>query len=405
MYDVVIVGAGPGGSATAHFLAQGGLDVLLLDKAEFPRDKTCGDALSPRALAVIDEMGLKTRLRQYGAASQEVEFVAPNGRSVHAHIPKHAGLSSETRIVPRFELDNLLFQRTLESGVTSEQGVHVTGVEIEAGKVTVQGRRKGKQIAFQAQLLVIATGASSKLLLQLGILEEQPQTMLASRVYYKDIQNLPQRLIFRYDDIVLPAYNWIFPVSSSSANIGAGFFRVGANAHKMPKTSQTALEKFLQTSSLKSLLKGARQSGPVKGYPLRVDFSTARTYDERIIIVGEAAGLVNPLTGEGIDYSLESAQIAAEFICDAFMQGEFSAEALSGYDALLREQFQDQFVANTRIRDLFFGNAIALNSLMKAMSKDENINQIVLNIALGQGKAKELFHWRMLARLLRYSVF
>src|SRR5947209_9737494 len=116
IYDVVIVGAGPGGSAAAHYLSLQGFKVLLLDKFSFPRDKTCGDGLTPRALRVLDEMGILDELLHVGYRLNEVELTAPKGYSVVAPMPKKDGRTDYVLIVPRLILDNVILQRSLTSG-------------------------------------------------------------------------------------------------------------------------------------------------------------------------------------------------------------------------------------------------------------------------------------------------
>ncbi|HEY7021726.1 MAG TPA: FAD-dependent oxidoreductase, partial [Ktedonobacterales bacterium] len=117
-YDVAIIGAGPGGAATAHYLALAGLRVLLLDKFSFPRDKTCGDGLTPRALRILDEMWLLGRIQEGSARHRLVRFTAPNGREVNADIPIRDARYSYVEIIPRLELDHLIVERAIASGAT-----------------------------------------------------------------------------------------------------------------------------------------------------------------------------------------------------------------------------------------------------------------------------------------------
>ncbi len=386
-HDIIIIGAGPGGSAAAFFLARTGMNVLLLDKAQFPRDKTCGDGLSPRAIAVLHQMGILQRVRQIAHQVKYIDFYAPNGGKMTAPIPQANGLSDYVLVSPRLKLDNAIYQRALEGGAVSQSGVRVNAIKPTSTGVEVKGSLKGKSVSYRGRIAVIATGANPTLLLRSGILKTRPQTMLASRAYYEGISDLPQGIIFRYDGVPLPGYGWVFPTSETTANLGAGFYRVGLGARKMPKTSQIVLQKFLQHPPMKELLSGARQVGPVKGYPLRVDFPTAPTYGPHTLVVGEAAGLVNPLTGEGIDYALESGKIAAIHLIEVFKKGDFSPQSLKPYDALLRQRFQRQFVYSSKMRDLFFGNRLILNRLISSGAKDEYLKNLVVNIAFGNEDA------------------
>src|SRR6266496_297564 len=181
MHDVAIVGAGPGGSATAHFLAQRGLDVLLLDRSEFPRDKTCGDGLTPRALRVLDQMGILADVSEHGCAVDAYSVVAPNRHETSAPITSSHG----ALVVKRLVLDDIVHRRALASGAQFIGGVNASRVEPSATGVHVQAD-DGR--TFAGRLAVIATGAAFGLLKRSAILSRPPRTMLAARAYFEDLQ-------------------------------------------------------------------------------------------------------------------------------------------------------------------------------------------------------------------------
>src|SRR5262249_8751231 len=163
-----------------------------------------------------------------------------------------------------------------------------------------------------ARLCIIATGASTALLANLGLIAKRPQVMLAARAYYEGPLPCADRIQIRFDGVPLPGYGWVFPLSAASADVGVGYFARGFTIRRRPPNAGVAFQSFVRGRGVTALLNGAHQSGPERGYPLRVDFPELPTSAGRVLLVGEAAGLVNPLTGEGIDYALESAQIAAE---------------------------------------------------------------------------------------------
>src|SRR5690349_20860902 len=177
MHDVAIVGAGPGGSATAHFLAQQGRDVLLLDRSEFPRDKTCGDGLTPRALRVLDTMGLLQDVRNHGCPIDGYEVIAPNGKRTTSHITSQPG----ALVIRRTVLDNLILQRAVQSGASFRGGVTVSHIEAESDSESVVVHTAGE--AVRARHAVIATGAATGVLTRSGILRHTPKAMLAARGY------------------------------------------------------------------------------------------------------------------------------------------------------------------------------------------------------------------------------
>jgi geranylgeranyl reductase family protein len=382
MYDVIVIGAGPGGSATAHYLARHGLDVLLLDKFDFPRDKTCGDALTPRALEVLADMGLLEAMGQVGCEVNKVKIFAPGGGSTVAAMPHYNGRPGYAMIVPRLSLDNAIRERAVDSGAKFEGRIQVTNIEPTEAGVRVSGGRRGRSVTHPARLAVIATGASPQLLLQTGILPEAPPMMMAARAYFENINYLTDEMQFYFEGVPLPGYGWVFPLPDSTANIGAGFFRRGRTARHMPATPAAAFETFINHPPLQTMLAGARRVGPVKGYPLRIDFATAPTVGERILVVGEAAGLVNPLTGEGIDYALESGRIAARHLIDLFGDGDLSRPKLAVYDQLLRRQFQSLFRFCYRMQG-FLPYRSLLNRLVKAADHQNDLKTLLVNIVLG----------------------
>ena len=383
MHDVVIVGAGPGGSAMAYFLAQQGVDVLLLDKADFPRDKTCGDGLTPRALAVLEQMGLLAKVMAAGFVMREATVFSPKGRTVTTEIPQSLKAPPYMVAVPRLILDNMLLQHAITAGALFQSRVHVQDIEQVKGGVLVQGQRDKRPYSVRARLAVIAIGASMKLLLTLGILKEQPQLILAARAYHEQMQGVNGRFEFHFDGIPLPGYGWVFPLSDSSANVGAGILQEKRKG-KRGVTSQSVLKQFLQLPMMQHMLEPAHRVGPVKGYPLRTDFATAPTYGERTLLIGEAAGLVNPLTGEGIDYALESAHIAAQHVLESF--GDFSPQNLADYDQKLRQEFQRTFIFMARIRDWYLNKPI-LNRIIHVANRRDELRELFTNIVLGNADA------------------
>src|SRR5947199_2509449 len=199
MHDVVVVGAGPGGSAAAHFLARRGLDVLLLDKFSFPRDKTCGDGLTPRALRVLDRMGLLGEVSRLGHPIRGYDVFAPNGTRTGSDLSG----SQAALVVPRYTLDDLIRQRAVASGAGFEAGVSVTHLESTSQAVTVHAEH-GR--TFQARWAVLATGASTRPLLRSGILKRPPRAMLAMRAYYSGVLPTGNRLEPPFNPVPLPGY-------------------------------------------------------------------------------------------------------------------------------------------------------------------------------------------------------
>jgi geranylgeranyl reductase family protein len=390
VHDAVVVGAGPGGSATAHFLSSRGLDVLLLDRAEFPRDKTCGDGLTPRALRVLDHMGILDDVSRLACSVEGYEVVAPNGRSTTAAITASHG----AMVVPRMVLDDLILRRAVSSGVRFEGGVTVSHVT-----PTAQGARVEAQNgqSFDGRVAIVATGAATGVLNRSGILKHRPRGLLAARAYFEDIEHdVARQFQLRFDGVPMPGYGWVFPTEPRAANVGVGFLP-GAR----PSTTATkALHHFIHQPALELLLRGGQQTGPVKGYPIRVDFLSSPTFAERTLLVGEAAGLVNPLTGEGIDYALESGLIAANHIVKG-LRTEFHDAWETEYDGLLRQRFEKIFRFSEWIRD-WYCKPLLLNVLVPLANRRPELRQLLASIVLGEREPRGYGPATMAGRLLIY---
>src|SRR5574341_1557792 len=164
---------------------------------------------------------------------------------------------------------------------------------------------------LRAPLTVLATGASVGLLERADLLAAPPAFGRAARTYYEGMRGLSDTVEFHFDSVPLPGYGWVFPISPTAANVGAGYF-VRAGKPPMRNSPRQVMDQFIANPYVANMLDGARPAAPPKGYPLRFDFPTARTAFPGLALAGEACGLVNPLTGEGIDYRSEERRVGKE---------------------------------------------------------------------------------------------
>ena len=382
LYDVAIVGAGPGGSSAAYYLAKQGLDVVLLDKSEFPRDKTCGDALTAGALHVLDDMQLLDAVSRVGCRINGIQLIAPKGQVLASRLPPKTGWPDYSMVVPRLTIDDMIREHALAHGAKFEDSVTVTDILPGPQYAEIRGERNDQPMLFRARLVIVATGANVKLLLRMGLLKKIPKMMLAARTYYEDIDNLGDSIQMHFGGIPMPGYGWIFPISATAANVGVGLCPVGLASWWLHAKARPVFDQFIQTAPLQKTLAGAKQQGPIKGYPLRMDFASAPTFGDRVLLVGESAGLVNPLTGEGIDYALASGKLAAQHMIGMFEGGDISTDKLAAYDRLLRERFQRLFIFCNWTRDLLV-NPFMLNFLIKTAISRPRLKIILMRIVLG----------------------
>jgi flavin-dependent dehydrogenase len=216
------------------------------------------------------------------------------------------------------------------------------------------------------------------LLLDAGILKQMPPTMVAARAYYDGVRGVSDVWQLRFDHVTLPGYGWIFPTGPDSANIGAGFYAPGRAS-----SAADTFKQFVANPALKPMLDGARMRAPMKGFPLRVDFLRAPTHAPGLLLVGEAAGLVNPLTGEGIDYAIESGRVAAAHLMRALAGSGLDAAARAAYDADLRGRYQSLFEFCEFVRDRLCGRAWLLNILVGLANRRARLRNKLAQVVLG----------------------
>jgi geranylgeranyl reductase family protein len=381
--EILIVGAGPAGSALAYLLAQAGRDVLLIDKAGFPRDKTCGDGLTPRALGVLRHINLLEHVTAAGQRIEGLHFYAPNGARVASPIPAFGDLPRFLVVLPRMRLDYLILQHAIGGGARYREKVEASNVIREGGRVVgVQAHTAHGREEIRARYVVLATGAGVGLLERAQLLERPPQFGRAVRGYYEGVGELTDAIEFHMHAVPLPGYAWIFPTSRQGANVGVGDFTDKEHQPGRP-TPRQALDNFMVSPHVAERMAGATlQGNSLKGYPLRFDFPTARLAFPGLMLIGEAAGLVNPLTGEGIDYALESAEAAAEGLMETIRHDRPDALAAETHSRALRARFQRTFLTIVRVRD-FYLRPWLLNRAAQVANRNDDFCRTLVQICLG----------------------
>ncbi len=337
--EVIVVGAGPSGSAAATAMAQRGRDVLLIDRARFPRDKTCGDGIPASAIEILYSLGMKDKvLASNFYEIQHVMLSSPSGHILEAPI-KHGEKGSHTYVIPRMLLDALIQGHAVESGASFLEG-QVTGPIIEDGRVIgVKVKNDGTEEEIQAKVVIGADGVTSSIARELRPdKQEDRHRAVALRAYIEDIEELPRVAEFYLYNEILPGYAWIFPLGEGRANIGLGM-RLD-KYRKANRSLEELLDVFLNMPAIKSRLK---QGGKIENVSVwQLNFGSQdmqRAYDGAILI-GDAAGLINPLTGGGITNGVQSAVIAADVVDKAFSTGDFSIEVLKEYEQRLNDRLR-----------------------------------------------------------------
>ena len=345
-YDVLVVGGGPAGAATGYWLARAGHDVLIVERKTFPRDKTCGDGLTPRAVHQLDEMGLTHELEKYHRY-EGLRAVA-HGKTIEMKWPEHPVFPSHGYVVRRCDLDQFVAGNAAAAGATLWQGAEALAPIIEDGLVvgaTVK-RKAGdaspaEVVDVRARYVVIADGANSRFGRAVGTARNRayPQGM-AIRTYYESPLHREPWIESALDvrdrnGNSLPGYGWIFPVGNGTINVGIGLlstfrdWRSVNTSHLMTEWAHT-LPDYWQIDPESPVQ-------PATGGRLPMGGSVNPKVGPTWIVVGDAGGSVNPFNGEGIDYAYETGRMAAELLSECLTTG--SGRPLQQYSVMLDAEY------------------------------------------------------------------
>lgn len=334
--DVVVVGAGPAGSAAAHTLSASGADVLMLERAHFPRDKSCGDGVTAHAVDILHDMGVTfDRFGSKGVKTYGGLIGAPSGEIFSAGPPPAPdGSPIECWVVPRLLLDVEVAQAAVRAGARLKEGASVTAVTRSNGAVDGVEYKDGTGVhRASAKVVIGADGAHSAVAQSLGALRASKRHLgFALRGYYEGVSDLKDDLeIYYFDDKLLPGYGWVFPTGPQTANVGIGLYtrELERSAHKL----REILDQFIASvPNVARRMAAARPVGRALGWPLPVSSAHRRTVFNGAMLCGDAASLVDPLTGEGIFTALVSGRSAGRAALKALSTGDTSTSVLRDHE-------------------------------------------------------------------------
>ncbi|MDR3529835.1 MAG: geranylgeranyl reductase family protein [Rhodopila sp.] len=343
-YDVAVIGGGPGGSATAFHLARQGWQVAVFERSRMPRDKACGDGLGPGAVSLLRSMDVDLS----GASVIQGVDLRTNGKpSCTSPFRSPAyGL-----MLPRSALDERVAQRARAAGSTWYEDSRVSGFDIEHGRI-VRVRCANMAASVRARFVVVADGGHSALGQLAGMLPRPEEvTGYAVRGYYSNVPVAPD--LFRIhlpltdpqSGRALPGYGWVFPMAGHWANIGVGFFPGQSDRREL--NLRTLFANFLlHLREQEPAMADIRPEGRWIGGPLRSGMDPSQCVANGALAVGDAAGLVDPFTGEGVDTALTSGRLAAEVLDVAL--GRDDPRLLAEYPRLLEHRYRDRFQLGKR---------------------------------------------------------
>lgn len=358
--EIGIVGAGPGGIVTALFLAKKGISSTIIEKSKFPRDKICGDAFSGKVSWVLRKLDLEFEQevisQKFQLPSWGVKFFGTQNNELK--VPFKLNYDSSTDKAPgfiasRMDFDNFLFEKALENELIEIiQEINLTDFEQKENSIICSTKDKSFQI--ESKIVVGANGAYSKLAKELiGLEVADDSNSLGLRTYYKNVAGLDKEgyieLHFLKD--LLPGYFWIFPMANGMANVGAGIRTDLMRKNKMniKKSFQEIIENHPEISKR---FKNAEIVDDVKLYGLPLGSKKRKLTSNNLILIGDAAALIDPFTGEGIGNAMISGMLAAEQIEKSIITQDFSAEYLKDYDNVLYKRLGSELALSKKMQDL-----------------------------------------------------
>jgi menaquinone-9 beta-reductase len=361
--DVIVVGAGPAGSTVAYYLANAGLDVLLLEKTSFPREKVCGDGLTPRAVKALTGMGLPVSGQDGWLLNKGLRIIGGGGR-IELDWPELSSFPGYGTVRTRTDFDEMLARHAQRAGAKLIENITVTGATLDertgrvtgvmaregAGPAAEKGagrsarREEGAERAFGARLVVAADGNSSRLSVSLGLHKRADRPLgVAVRTYYTSPRHEDEYLEAWLDlwdgNQLLPGYGWIFGMGDGTSNVGLGLLNTSdAFGHI---DYRALLQRWLAAMPPEWGLTEENRTQPIRGAALPMGFNRTPHYTRGVLLAGDAGGLVNPFNGEGIAYAMESGELAARSIVQALGRKTAAGteQVLQAYPVALKENY------------------------------------------------------------------
>jgi len=373
-------------------LADRGVNVLVVDRHQFPREKVCGDGLLEDSLDVLKNVGLDAVVQEKAHPVRSIIFVAPNGIECE--------LEGDLYTLSRKELDALLLEEACKRGAGFLGGVTVAEPLVQDGTCvgTLGFDQKGHEVRITARLVLLATGANARILRGFGVLRSRNHNAIGVRGYFRLAETMDESsMVVIYDHRLLPGYSWMFPLGQGIFNVGCGIF---LDARKrLPRFGQNLKDFYKHVQPLARYLQMAEQISPVRAAPMRTGFRGARAWAPGLLVLGEALGLTFPFIGEGISNALESGRVAASVTLEALEKNDFSSSTLKGYEEGLHRTLVGRHQGYLAAQRYFRSKSMA-NLLITKAARYPSVRGVARQIMLGKRDPLDVFSLRGLLRVL-----
>jgi len=410
--EVIVVGAGPAGSAAACYLARAGVDVLVLEKAQFPREKVCGDGLTPRAVRALIGMGVPTGEQDGWVRNKGLRIIG-GGVRLELPWPELSSYPGYGLVRTRLDFDELLARTAQKAGARLAEGVTVTGPVLDdSGRIVgVKARSSAGEAgpaeggplrgggsrgvpggrppgpaeperSYHARVVVAADGNSSRLSLAMGLSKRDDRPMgVAVRTYYTSPRHQDDYLESWLDlwdgERQLPGYGWIFGMGDGTSNVGLGMLNTSSSFKNVDY--RDLLRRWLAGMPAEWGYVEENRTQPIRGAALPMGFNRTPHYTRGLLLAGDAGGMVNPFNGEGIPYALESGEIAAQFIAQALARPDAAGaeRVLMAYPQALKAAYGGYYTLGRR-----FVQQIGNPKIMQFATKHGMPRPALMRIAL-----------------------
>lgn len=406
--DILIAGAGPAGASTSIFLSKEKIRHIIIDKAVFPRDKVCGDALSGKTIGMLRRLHENWQQHFFSDSNKALEcngiqFIAPNNAALDVAFRPGNTTDNEAKgfVCKRIDFDNSLAQLVNNEFALFLTGTALESIEEKPGGLLITIIRQGERKTIFTKMIAGAEGRSSIVAKQLAKHAMEPSYYSAGiRAYYKNVTGLHQKnyIELHFLKEMQPGYLWIFPLPNGTANVGVGMLSKTVSAKKI-NLKQLMQDAITTHPALKKRFTGAVMEGNVEGWGLPLGSKKRKLSGNRFILTGDAGSLIDPFTGEGVGNAMVSGLVASRIIRKAVEANDFSADLLQQYDTDLYKKLWTELKLSHYLQILSSKPRLfnfVVNKASRSKELRETISCMFDNIDVRKKFTNPLFYLRIL---------